>query len=307
MSARSIINPILVSVATGTLALGVGNYIWKNENRPKILEVYVFALKSGRSVFIRTPNDKRILIDGGANSDIIRELTEIIPFYSKRIDTIIATNTDGKNISGLIDVLDRYVVDHIYQPSITTKSLMLTRSTDQIYETFIGELTKKGIEVHNITASESLRLDTGVDARILFPTNKTDFVYSKASAPELLMTITYGKTSITLLGSASLKIQKYIATSLETPIINDGRVIKDMKESVVIFSNSALPTNISKSLIDKLEPKYFVYSKILNSSSKTLQKAKIDPLSIVDIDKRVNLKETGNIHFVSDGSSIDIK
>ena len=65
-----------------------------------------------------------------------------------------------------------------------------------------------------------------------------------------------------------------------------------MKESVVIFSNSALPTNISKSLIDKLEPKYFVYSKVLNSSSKTLQKAKIDPLSIVDIDKRVNLKET---------------
>ncbi len=307
MSARSIINPILVSVATGTLALGVGNYIWKNENRPKILEVYVFALKSGRSVFIRTPNDKRILIDGGANSDIIRELTEIIPFYSKRIDTIIGTNTDGKNISGLIDVLDRYVVDDIYQPSITTKSLMLTSSTDQIYETFIGELTKKGIRVHNIAASESLRLDTGVDARILFPTNKTDFVYSKASAPELLMTITYGKTSITLLGSASLKIQKYIATSLETPIINDGRVIKDMKESVVIFSNSALPTNISKSLIDKLEPKYFVYSKVLNSSSKTLQKAKIDPLSIVDIDKRVNLKETGNIHFVSDGSSIDIK
>ena len=103
--------PLIVVAAVGAVALGLGGYVWKEENRPAILEVYVFSLSSGRSIFIRTPEDKRILIDGGGNSDIVDELTQILPFYSRRIDAVVATNSEGNNVSGLIDVLNRYIVD----------------------------------------------------------------------------------------------------------------------------------------------------------------------------------------------------
>ena len=37
-----------------------------------------------------------------SNSGESEELTKILPFYSRRIDTVVATNSDGKNVSGLI-------------------------------------------------------------------------------------------------------------------------------------------------------------------------------------------------------------
>src|ERR1700690_3654211 len=86
---------IILTAATAILATAtLGGYVWKEEHHPAILEIYAFNLKSGRSYFIRTPDDKRILVDGGANSEIIGELTRILPFYSRRIDSLIATGQD---------------------------------------------------------------------------------------------------------------------------------------------------------------------------------------------------------------------
>jgi hypothetical protein len=49
------------------------------------------------AVFLQTSGGKRILINGGGNSEIIRKITKVIPFYSRHIDTIISTNEEDKN------------------------------------------------------------------------------------------------------------------------------------------------------------------------------------------------------------------
>ncbi len=306
MAINNISKPFVIAAAATALSTGLAGYVWQEEHRPLILEIYVFALPNGRSMFIRTPEDKRILIDGGGNSDIIREITKILPFYSRRIDAILATNSEGKNVSGLIDVIERYKVDTSYLPAVTLESLGLSSSTDMIYSTLVDTINRQNIEIRKVIAGDSIILDDKVTIKPLFPATPDRFVYSKASAPEILFDISFGKTAIVFLGNGSNKIQKFLA-STTAPAFTDS--------SVLIVSHSALPANMSAQLIGQIKPEYLVYSKAesnkpvappKSSTSKTKKKEIVDPLAYLGNEKRFNLKEKGTVKITSDGVKVTV-
>jgi competence protein ComEC len=278
--------------------------VWREQHRKPVLEVYVFALKSGRSMFIRTPDDYRVLIDGGANADIVRQITQIVPFYSRRIDAIIATNTDGKNVSGLIDVVSRYDVGRTYIPRLTLENLGIATSTDEIYETFIETLADKKIETSEIVAGDTLHLGEEVMLHALFPPPAHAFEYSKASAPEILFTLSYRSASLTFMGDASKKVQKYI-TSSSSEIIADS--------DVLVVSHAAASAHMSTELMDILRPESLIYEKAVSKSttqsSKTSSKKNkvVDPLATVLNGNRFNLKEMGTTLITSNGEDVEIK
>ena len=159
--------PFIIGAAATALAFGMAGYVWREEHREPILEVYVFNLKSGSSVFVRTPDDKRMLINGGANSEVIRELTNILPFYSRRIDTVIATVADGKEVSGLINVLERYSVDNVVVPAVTLQSLGLASTTDQIYSTFLNTVRRLKIPLREVSVDDVLDLGRNISGQMV--------------------------------------------------------------------------------------------------------------------------------------------
>ncbi|MFA6554383.1 MAG: hypothetical protein WCS89_02630 [Candidatus Paceibacterota bacterium] len=297
----NISKPLVIAVASTALASGLGGYVWKESSRPPILEIYIFSLSNGRSMFIRTPEDKRILIDGGPNSEIIRELTKIIPFYSHYIDMIMATNTDGKNVSGLIDVVERYKVNQAFVPAVTLETVGLASSTDQIYSTFIDTLNIENIKTDKVLADDNIVLDGKVSIKSIFPIKDSDFTYSKTSSPEVLFNISFGSTNITFLGSASNKTQRAIVFS-PSSTLGDA--------DVLVVSHSALPENIYSQLINEIKPEYLVYSrKVTNKSTVLRAKAKkevIDPLAYIKDDKKFNLKEKGTVKITSDGKTVKV-
>lgn len=327
MKKKSLFKPLVIVAGATAIASSLSLYVWREEHRQPLLEIYIFALDSGRSMFIRTPEDKRILVDGGSNSKIIGELTDILPFYSRRIDAIIATNTDGKNVSGLIDVIERYKVEKVYLPAFTLENLLLASSTDQIYETFLETLTRENISTEELQQGRTLYLDNKVKLKIIFPAtpvgqndlvvaadvslttkaNFPKFSYSKTSAPEILFNILYDNNSVAFLGNATNKIQKYITTTTSLTSTN-----------VLIVSHSALPANISQQLIEKIKPQNLIYSKRVtdktvsdsnsstnNSKNKNSKKKEvIDPLKYLKAENRFNLKEKGRIKIVGDGEVV---
>jgi competence protein ComEC len=223
MTVKNISNPIIIAVAGTSLLATLGGYVFHEEHRQPLLEIFVFSLKSGSSIFIRTPEDRRILIDGGGNAEVVREISKILPFYSRRIDFILATNSQGKNISGLIDVVERYNIIKAFIPSLTLQELGLASSTDQIYETFLEVLVKKNIEPTKVKAGDHIQLDKDVGVTVTFPVPDDKFMYSKASGPELLFDISYGSTNFAFMGHASTKVQKYVVS--ENPISVDVLVV----------------------------------------------------------------------------------
>ena len=309
---RIMSKPFIIGAAAALAISGVGTYVWKEEHRPHILEVYVFALKSGRSVFVRTPEDKRILIDGGANSEVVAELTKILPFYSRRIDAVVVTNTEGKDVSGLIDVLKRYRVDRAYVMNTTLSDMNMTSSTDRIYETLVATLNDLKIGVHEIGAGERIDFDQCVSGNVIFPVSSSDFQYSKASAPEILLNLSFGSTSITLFGDVSPKIQKYL--------VSEGEV---KHSDVLVVSSNASSGNLSSLLVDAIRPRFLVYSKSLPKSSSSSSSKKIasshtseisskpkkldDPLATILLENRFNIQEKGTVKIISDGKTVSVR
>ncbi len=300
--------PFLIGATAATLACGIAGYAWREEHRLPILEVYVFNLKSGSSVFVRTPDDKRILINGGANSEVIRELTDILPFYSRRIDVVIATDADDKDVSGLIDVLERYSVDKVVVPGVSLQALGLASSTGQIYQTFLDTVKQLKVPMEEVSAGDVL--DFGqriggepVKAGVLFPAPPSLFAYSNASAPEIIMKISYGQTSVMLLGNATTKVQKFLVSAASS---SDQFGSNSLRANVLVMPNSALAGSLSAELMNKMRPEYLVYSQSITSGTKKSVAKKVDPLYFILDDKRFNVKEKGTVKIESDGIDIGI-
>jgi beta-lactamase superfamily II metal-dependent hydrolase len=331
---------IMAALATAAALAGIGGYAYVESHRPAVLELFVFNTPGNPAIFIRTPNDKRILINGGSNSEIIERISGILPFYSRRIDTVIATDDDPKNVTGLVDVVNRYSVDKVVVAcGLHYKALGLASSSDPIYETFLAAIDSHKIPVQEVVAGQRLILDQPsndsyqlahinnvagsysnqpVVADILFPvttdsnppssTSTKAFQYSKASSPQILMRINYGTTSFMLMSDASVKIQKFIAVNNELPA------------DALITSNNGNASNLALQLIDSIAPDYFIYSaQVLkdaaanNNKSPTTKSAatskskpKADPLAGILNENRFNIREKGMVKIVSDGNAIKI-
>jgi hypothetical protein len=98
------------SIAGLIICMAILTYIFSVSQKPTKFELYVFNTPGNPSIFIRTPQDQRILINGGSNSSIIRYLTSVLPFYSKRIDQVVALSDDKDDVTGLVSVRERYEI-----------------------------------------------------------------------------------------------------------------------------------------------------------------------------------------------------
>lgn len=282
-------------------------YIWKQGQRAPVLELYVWQEKSSQMIFIRTPDDRRVLINGGPNPGIVRRITSVLPFYTRRIDTVIVATTDDKDVSGLIDVVGRYDVHQILVPAITKRSVGISTSTPLAYGVFLGKIASRQKEARDDFHLESFRAGTSfalselsmgsssgerdkdqkVVADILFPAD--GFVYSKASPPQLVMKISYGRNVFLVLGDATTKIQKYIASS-------SGSVAGvEIASDVLLTSQSDIPKNFAKKFLEIVQPKHVVYSKAVSRAGVS-----------VFSEKHFNVRESGEVKIISDGVTLQI-
>ncbi len=196
---KYIVIGIVSCVAIGWLCF----YIFRWEHRSEMLEVYFFNLNRGHSVFIRTPHDKTILIDGGQSGDVVGELTKLFPFYRRRIDTMIVTNGSPKNVGGLVEVTSRFAVGEIIEPSMMATSTAL--------ETFHKIVQEKTLPTRSVQKGDRFEVDSVV-FDVLFP--DPDFGFNKSSLPELVLKMKYRDEAFLFMGDVSPKIQKSLITEL---------------------------------------------------------------------------------------------
>ena len=291
---------IRFTVYVGTsflIVLIIGVYIWHISRPPTKLELFVFDTKGKPSIFIRTPEDTRILINGGANSGVIRYITNALPFYSRRIDTVIVTSDEGDYVSGLVDVISRYKIGQVIVPAITSKKFGFSSSTDQIYETFLRTVDSLRVPKKEVLIGDQLNFGK-LSGDILFPEMVDKFKYSKSSPPELVIKFTYGQISFLLLGDMGTKGQRYL--------IDAGKSVDALRSNFLIFSHSISATTLSSGLINAVKPEFVVYSQSLSSGSSGRDKAKADPLYSILDSHRLNIKQKSTIEVLSDGESVEI-
>ncbi len=225
-----------ISVALLLAICGLGLYVYKWEYRNPVFEIYFFSLNKGRSVFIRTSQNKTILIGGGQNSEVIREITKVMPFYKREIDFVIIPSATPAQVGGLIEIIDRYDIAEIIMPKIMATSTILTQ--------LLKEIKKKKVHTEEVERGNEIKIEDDLKLNILFPYK--EFKFNKSSLPELGLAISYGSTTAYLLGNLSKTIQKDILKNTE---INIG-------ENIVEFYNSAIESKVSSELLNKINPKF---------------------------------------------------
>jgi beta-lactamase superfamily II metal-dependent hydrolase len=280
----------LACAAAATIASTIlGAYVWHEEHRPPMLEVYVIPLSRGQAIFIRTPNDERILVGGGPNGEVIRHISSLIPFYSRRIDFLIAQSEESSDLTGLIDVTNRYDIGRAYVQNLTLQSLGLSGSTDPVFKEFLSALKKNDIALERIVAGDSFH-SRNVDFQFIFPSSPEEFAYSKASAPSVGLKITYGSSSFVFTGKSTRKIQKYIAGTIGTS-----------SQTVLITETNGSSESLSAELFDALSPLYFTYARNISYSVATKKVKDLIP------EQGINVREYAYVKFVSDGSNVQVE
>lgn len=218
-----------------------GMYVYHWEYRKPLLEVYFFSLNRGRSIFIRTPENKSILIGGGQTSEVIREITKVTPFYKRKINYLIVPSAVPAQIGGLVEILNRYEIGEIIMPKVmatSTASLAL-----------LAKIKKSKIHVKEVERGDEIEIENNVNVEIHFPYE--GFKFNKTSLPELGLSLSYASTTVYFLGNLSKTIQKDILKNTE---MHTGKNIAELY-------NSAEQSKIFAELFEKIDPQFIFSTK----------------------------------------------
>lgn len=100
---------LLVLLMTGIYLLLPFLEYYADEN----LHIWALDVGQGDATLIRTPDRKLILVDTSGSDKIFTELSEVLPFWVRKIDLLVITHPHQDHIGMLKEVLERYEVETV--------------------------------------------------------------------------------------------------------------------------------------------------------------------------------------------------
>lgn len=274
---------VLALVILG-LAVGVIWYAAIAESRRGILTVSFLDVGQGDAVFIDAPSGRQVLIDGGKSTRVLRALSDVVPWYDRSIDLIVATHPDADHIGGLVDVLGRYRVYAVMEPSVRDDEGSDSRALDRA-------LTAEGSVRTKAERGQVVELGGGAYMEILFPDR--DVPHLETNTGSIILRLVYGDTSVLLTGDAPENIEEYL-------VALDG---ERLRSTVLKVGHHGSKTSSSPLFLGYVDPEYAVYSRGCDNSyghpaSEVV--ARYGTFGIPTFDTCTD----GTIAFVSDGTTI---
>ena len=300
---RSSLIMLVTIVLLGVLAVVVWNAVL-HEDRRGLLTVSFLDIGQGDAIFIDAPSGRQALIDGGPGASVLQRLGEVLPWYDRSIDVLIGTHPDKDHIGGLIDVLERYQVDSLFQSSVQGETAIWNT-----FEKRIAEKQKEGMHIEEAERGKIIDLGPstgrgqGVHAymEILFPDRSVPGLETNTGC--VVARLVYGETSFMLPCDAPRSIEEYLvylaSTSLGT---SDG----SLKSDVLKAGHHGSRTSSSPLFVGFVDPKYVVYSRGCDNTYGFPHPETVATFSAFNIPVEDTCKK-GTVTFVSDGKTVALK
>jgi len=210
------------------------------QTNPDKMQVVFLDVGQGDAIFVNAPNGNQLLIDGGPNMSVLRELGQVMPFYDRSIDVVLATHPDQDHIGGLVEVLKRYKVDLFIETNTT--------STSSVYKELEDILKEKNIRKEIIIQPEVLNLGAGVQFDILFPDKNTAGLDTNNSS--IIGKLVYGDNSFLFTGDSPLAVEKYV----------EGKYGDFLASDVLKVGHHGSKNSSSELFVGTVSPTYSVIS-----------------------------------------------
>lgn len=197
----------------------------------------VLDVGQGDAIYIESPSGVQVLIDGGPDSAVLRELPTVMPQFDRSLDAVIATHPDQDHIGGLVDVLRRYEVGAFIEPGVEKNTAA--------YEALIGEVSKGHIE--HVIARRGLTLELGGGAYllILYPDQSAaDIREADANDASIVAQLVYGSSTALLMGDAPKFVEYRVA-------VQNGAMLRS---EVLKVGHHGSRTSTSEILLAAVQP-----------------------------------------------------
>lgn len=262
------------------------------------LKVIFFDVGQGDAIFIETPEEKQILIDGGDSSLILDKLSKQMKFDDRLIDVIVLTHPHADHVTGLVEVLKRYQVGEVWLTGVI--------HTSSIYLEFLNLIKEKQIPTKIIFAcgqknikgcNDIMALGTEVRFKILYPLEDlSQKRINNANNSSIVIKLNYQTDSLILVGDADITDEQKILGIFEA---------SELKSDVLKLGHHGSSDGSSEKFLAAIQPKYGIISV-----------GKDNPyghpsLRIVRRLERIGAKifrtdELGDIVFIDDNNGIKI-
>lgn len=148
----------------------------------------------GDCIFLRAPDGKTMLVDGGPEGSfpVIDQYLSSLGVVG--LDFVVASHLHADHIGGLISLVDTYPVGVFYYPPFDPES--------ETYFELLDALQESQAQVKNPLAGVDTLLDwdSGVEVRILAP---YDAVYDDFNDTSYMLRVRYGNTAVLLTGDTT--------------------------------------------------------------------------------------------------------
>src|SRR3989338_7332102 len=166
-----------------------------------LLKVYFFDIGQGDAMFIETPSGYQILVDGGPDNKVLSKLGEVMPFWDKDIDVVVASHPHADHIVGLIDVLNKYEVKNITEAKETYNS-----SEFKGWQDAVNNEHANNIEA---IAGKVIDLNDGVTLTILHPFESVvGMTTDKPHDDGVVIILKYDELEVMLTGDMEAKVER---------------------------------------------------------------------------------------------------
>lgn len=165
-----------------------------------LLVMKFYDVGQGDSLLIKTPNGKKVLIDGGPDSKIATYvLGEFFPLEECHIDIIVLTHPHLDHLSGLLDVFKLCKIETLYMENSEIKSKAFASFKQLIDEEYLENKNFKVIFPHS---GDVFDLD-GVNFEVKWPS--TEFSSGNENYMSIVLLLKYGDFEALLTGDAEKK------------------------------------------------------------------------------------------------------
>lgn len=237
----------------------------------------------GDAIFIQSPTGTQILIDGGRDSAVLRELGAVMGPVDRSIDYVLATHPDLDHIGGLVGVLDRYAVATVIRTD--------NESDTPAWQAFETAIEAEGSFISYARRGMQYDLGDGAVLEVLFP--DTDMATAESNTSSIVTQLRYGDTSVLLTGDSPKNIEEYL-------VLTEG---EHLTSDVLKVGHHGSRTSTSELFLNEVNPMYAVISAGKDNSYGHPHVEVTDMLFNAQV-TTLNTATQGRIIFVSGGTEI---
>ncbi|MBN1494650.1 MBL fold metallo-hydrolase [Candidatus Peregrinibacteria bacterium] len=233
----------------------------------------------GDAIFIRTPDDYTVLVDGGPSSKVLEQIAEVMPVYSRTIDILILTHPHSDHVNGLTEITKRYVVKKAFITGVDYYNPYYTK--------LLSLFNEKKIPVYFAKADNDFKIGKNVYLDFVWPSVPiAGRKFENVNNSSIALRVIY-KDKIIFLGGDAEQEQ-------ENEMINSGF---NLSADILKAGHHGSRTATQDEFLDKVDPRIVVIQSGTGNSYKHPHKEILEKLFDRNIEIRRNDKE-GRIDFI---------